>query len=137
MIVNLTQHQATAEQLEAGVVDLRGIEKERLVELLTVEDLPSSEEIEARCADIAQLAAFNGLGGEFEDPAPLQAMIGGAPWMMPSLERALLDVGVTPIYAFSKRESSEKTNEDGLVIKTQIFRHIGFVVAVEVAPSPI
>lgn len=126
MIVNLTQHNATKEQIASGVVDLLGLEKERLVELLTVDDLPSSEEIEARCADIAQLAVFNGLGGEFEDPAPLQAMIGGAPAMMGPLQQQLRAIGIKPIFAFSKRVSEDQHQPDGSVKKVAVFKHIGW-----------
>ena len=54
-------------------------------------------------------------------------MIGGAPFFMAALESALRDVGVTPIYAFSKREVVEEPQSDGSVKKTAVFRHAGFV----------
>ena len=56
-------------------------------------------------------------------------MIGGAPFFMSALERALLDVGITPLYAFSIRESVEKAAEDGTVTKINVFKHVGFVEA--------
>ena len=54
-------------------------------------------------------------------------MIGGAPFLMGALESALLDYGITPVYAFSKRESVEEVQKDGSVKKINIFRHAGFI----------
>lgn len=129
MIINLTQHPATADQRAAGVVDLQGQELAALKELLTFADLPSREDIAARAEQIAGLAVLNGLGGEDEDPAPLQAMIGGAPYLMAPLEWALQNQGITPVYAFSLRETVEQPQPDGSVKKTQVFKHLGFVKA--------
>lgn len=128
MITNLTQHPASAEQLAAGVVDLPADQRRLLVESLTVDTLPTRREIADRCANIAALAVHNGLGGDdADDPRPTAAMIGGAPWMMAELERALLDMGVRSVYAFSVRESIEQTQPDGSVRKVNVFRHAGFV----------
>lgn len=128
MILNLTQHLASPEQTAAGVVDLPDAQRRLLVESLTVDALPTRQEIADRCANIAALAVHNGLGGdEGDDPHPTAAMIGGAPWMMAELERALLDMGVPSVYAFSVRESVEQTQSDGSVRKVNVFRHAGFV----------
>ena len=94
--------------------------------------LPTRAEIADRCANIAALAVHNGLGGdESDDPHPTAAMIGGAPWMMAKLERALLEIGVPSVYAFSVRESAEQTQPDGSVRKVNVFRHAGFVDAAD------
>lgn len=128
MIVNLTQHSATAEQIAAGVVDLPAPEREALAALLTFDALPTRKEIEDRAADISELAAYNGLGGDDTDsPFVGAAMIGGAPYLMSALERALLAVSITPMYAFSVRESVEQSQPDGSVRKVNVFRHAGFV----------
>lgn len=128
MIINLTQHPATPEQREAGVVDIPTAERDQLLKLLTFDALPSREKIAARAAVIAELAAQNGLGGDDgDDPLPEAAMIGGAPYLMSALEAALAAVGIKPIYAFSVRESVEKTQPDGTVLKTSVFNHAGFV----------
>ena len=128
MIVNLTQHPASPEQIAAGVVDLPAGHRALLVQSLTVDALPSRSEIEARCADIAELACHNGLADDAgDDPHPEQAMIGGAPWMMRALENALLAVGIQPVYAFSVRESFEAVQPDGSVRKVNVFRHAGFI----------
>lgn len=123
MILNLTQHPASPEQIAAGVVDLPTEIREAVIALLTVNVLPTRQEIEDRCADIAMLAAT-----AFENH-PVQAMIGGAPWMMACLESALLDQGIAPVYAFSVRESIEQSQPDGSVRKINVFRHAGFVSA--------
>jgi hypothetical protein len=128
MIVNLTQHLATPEQIEAGVIDLPPAEREALTALLTFDSLPTRQEIADRAADIAELAAYNGLGGDDADSPPAAAaMIGGAPYLMPALDAALRAVNITPLYAFSVRESVEQTQADGSVRKVNVFRHAGFV----------
>ena len=121
MIVNLTQHAATPEQSAQGVVDLPADQRATLIDRLTVDTLPTQAEIEARCSDIAMLAALA------SDQHPAAAMIGGAPWMMSALESALADQGIKPIYAFSVRESIQQTQADGSVRKVNVFRHAGFV----------
>jgi hypothetical protein len=128
MILNLTQHAASPEQLAAGVIDLPTEQRSALVDALTMDALPTRAEISDRCANIAALAVHNGLGGDdADDPHPTAAMIGGAPWMMAELERALLDMSVPSVYAFSVRESIEQPQPDGSVRKVNVFRHAGFV----------
>ena len=127
MILNLTQHAATSAQIDAGVVDLDSPELARLVEALTFESLPTVAQIDARAAEIAGLAV---LQASFVGKASVAAgMIGGAPWFMAPLERALRKVGIMPIYAFSVRESTEQKLPDGSIRKVMIFRHAGFVEA--------
>ena len=46
---------------------------------------------------------------------------------MSALESALLDECITPMYAFSVRDSVEQTQPDGSVRKVNVFKHIGFV----------
>lgn len=131
MIVNLTQHPATPDQIAAGVVDLPAAERASLTGLLTFDSLPVAGEIEARAADIAELAVSNGFGGDdADDPVPARAMIGGAPYLMAPLETALRVIGIEPVYAFSTRASVEQTMPDGSVRKVNDFRHAGFVPAV-------
>ena len=118
MILNLTQHKATDEQLAAGVVDLTGGELSELKGLLTFNTLPEKKEIENRAKCIAELALCH---------KAHSAMIGGAPFLMGALENALKSVGIVPLYAFSVRESVETTAPDGSISKVGIFRHRGFV----------
>lgn len=114
-IINLTQHNATQDQKDAGVFDLENAE---LRKLLTFNDLPTKAEIQERAESIAQLA---------QDANATFAMIGGAGYLMPSLESALMAKGITPLHAFSQRISIEKHNEDGTVSKENVFKHIGFI----------
>ena len=120
MIVNLTQHVATEDQRAAGVFEPSG--KEEVQRLLTFETLPSPEEVRRRAAALAQIA---------EESGATEAMIGGAPFLMAPLEEMLMGRGITPLYAFSRRETTEEMLPDGNVRKTCVFRHAGFVPAVE------
>lgn len=126
MILNLTQHPATPEQIAQGVIDLPADEREELSRLLTVDDLPSPEEIWGRCLAIAKLSWADSL---LSDTPITQVMVGGAPWMMAPLCKALQYAGIEQcLAAFSKRESVERTDPaTGAVTKTAVFRHIGFV----------
>lgn len=118
-IINLTQHQATPEQKDSGVEDVpEGEDRKILFQALNFEDIPQVENIRERAAIVASLAKKFGAEG---------AMIGGAPYLMSSLEEQLKQVGIVPLYAFSKRESVEKVQADGSVQKVAVFRHTGFV----------
>lgn len=115
-IFNLTQHTPTKEQSEAGVFD--AFSPATVKELLTFKSLPSKEEIQERAFALATVAVSANVSS---------AMIGGAPFLMSALEKALREKGINPFYAFSKRESIERKKEDGSIVKTTVFRHLGFV----------
>lgn len=121
MILNLTQHVATPDQVSAGVVEPNETTKARIRALLGFEDIPSAADIGVRAEELAQIAASYMAN---------DAMIGGALWLMASLERELAAIGVGAKYAFSKRVVIETSNEAGAVTKTAVFRHVGFVPAV-------
>ena len=116
--LNLTQHEASDSQIAAGVVDLPAASREALKGLLTFDGLPARPEIIARAAAIAELA---------EEHGAEHVMIGGAPYLMGALERALTDRGIAPRFAFSRRESVEVQQPDGSVRKVGVFQHLGFV----------
>lgn len=120
-IINLTQHPATAEQVEAGVIDLQGQAHKTLVSKLTFNTLPDAAEIKSRAEAVAKLAA--GVQAEV-------AMIGGALWLMAPLAAALRQRGIKPVFAFSIRETQETPLPEGGVKKVAVFRHAGFVDAV-------
>ena len=117
-ILNFTQHAATAEQLEAGVIDLMQHDLASLKALLNFVGLPTADEIYERAYAIAALA---------ENLFAETVMVGGAPYLMGALERALNKVGIKPVYAFSERVSEEQVQEDGSVHKVNVFKHIGFI----------
>jgi len=116
--LNLTQHDASAEQKEAGVVDLPENMKGEARECLTFHEIPDKGTIVKRAIHLATMA---------EELNYSSAMIGGAPFLMSELEKALIYRGIRPLYAFSRRESVEETLPDGSVKKVNVFRHEGFV----------
>ena len=118
VILTLTQHVATGEQVSAGVEEPPAGVKELISRLLTFEDIPSTEEMKFRARTLAEIARASRVEA---------ALIGGAPYFMSALEQALLNVGVEPIYSFSQRVSVEETQTDGSVRKVSAFKHVGFV----------
>lgn len=119
-IVNLTQHVATKEQIADGVFE--PVAKEQVKDLLTFAHIPTPEELADRAELLAAVAWENGAEA---------AMIGGAPYLMAPLERALVEHGIDPCYAFTERRSTEVMDPDtGEVRKTQILVHTGFVWAI-------
>lgn len=124
-ILNLTQHPASSDQLEAGVVDLPPTVRAQLRQLLTFDSLPDTALVSFRARTLAALAAAHA------QPPGGQCMIGGAPYLMAPLTFALRSHGLTPVFAFSVRESTEERQPDGSVAKRSVFRHIGFVAALD------
>ncbi len=112
LILNLTQHKATPEQLEAGVVDPSN--HDILKDVLTFNQIPSKQEMQERAEWCAQCCHYHGV---------YTALIGGAPFFMSTLEKVLIDNEIQPVYAFSVRQSVD--NPDGT--KTSVFKHAGFV----------
>lgn len=121
IIVNLTQHTGTPEQ---GVLEPEG--KKQAQNLLTFDEIPSHQEMESRALKLVEIVHREIDCHICGDHAQWCAMIGGAPFFMPVLERALAQSKITPLYAFSRRESVEEIVE-GKTVKKAVFRHIGFV----------
>ena len=115
-IINLTQHKATPEQLQAGVVDYSN--PNELAALLTFTEPPTRAVILSRAYGLAMIARNEGA---------MAAMIGGAPYLMSALEDQLRAVLITPVYSFTARDSAEVAQPDGTVRKTAVFKHVGFV----------
>jgi len=152
-VINLTQHSATPAQIEAGVVEPEISEKSEIQALLTFDTLPSQAEIKRRAIKLAreaylearQLAINRGEYGcgtsvfsaDCSCTCPdcvstvqgQKVMIGGAPYLMSSLEKELRRWGLVPVYAFSKRECVEEQKEDGSVVKRTVFKFEGFIEA--------
>lgn len=130
LIFNLTQHKETEDQIRAGVwfpSSTPGA-REQLGELLTFKGLPTAADVVARAEGIAAFAVQYLPGGG-------RAMIGGAPYLMAPLERALQARGIQPVYAFSERVAVETPLPDGTVRKEMVFKHQGWV-EVAVAAEP-
>jgi hypothetical protein len=116
-ILNLTQHAATLEQVTAGVFEPKN--KVAVSRLLTFDAVPEKNELFERANALANIAA---------ESAATAVMIGGAPFFMSAIEREMKLRGIQCLYAFSRRESVDQRQADGSVVKTQVFRHAGFVV---------
>jgi len=116
-ILNLTQHNATPSQKEAGLVDLEGNELEELREIITFDSLPTFAELELASMALAMIAHEHG----FEN-----VLIGGACYFMPVLENHLKKCGFTPYYAYSKRNAVDKM-VDGKIVTEYTFEHEGFL----------
>lgn len=117
-IFNLTQHNASPDQTAQGVVDPEPNLKADIVGMLNFHKIPTMEEMYRRAESIAQIT---------EEEGYKYAMIGGAPYFMAPLEGALLSHRITPLYAFSQRESQDIPQEDGSVKKVMVFKHLDFV----------
>ena len=115
-ILNLTQHPATEDQAAEGVFEPAN--KQEIQKLLTFTEVPSSDVLHQRAARLAEIAKEHGVES---------AMIGGAPFFMSTLEKALNEVGVEPLYGFSLRTIVEETASNGEVKKTSVFVHAGWV----------
>lgn len=132
MILNLTQHPSTPEQEAQLVVEPRRC-KDEIKNLLTFDEIPTNQEIESRAKELARIAASEAAmyAGDSETEVWItRVMIGGAPYFMGALEKAILecpDWGFRPVYAFSKRESEDIPQPDGSIKKVLVFRHTGFV----------
>lgn len=128
VILNLTQHPATAEQRNAGVMDFGGETLTAIKSMLTFDRIPTGFEVNLMAQGIARLAA-DFLRHENTGMARHRALIGGAPFLMSHLEHALIAKGIQPLYAFSQRVSVEEIMADGSTKKTSAFRHEGFIPA--------
>lgn len=123
-ILNLTQHLATPEQNKVGVCDCSEENRKELGRLLTFNEIPSHKEMQKRAESIADIVVRE--QAALEEGTYDSVMLGGAPFFMSSLEEQL--AAFNPVYAFSHRVSVE-TLVDGVVMKQNEFRHLGFVAA--------
>lgn len=118
IIINLTQHNLTQEQLK-GAVEVGTDVRDEIVKLITFNGLPTAGKIKDNASRLAEIC---------RDMHTSHAVIGGAPYFMGSLEQALRRVGVTPLYAFTERVAVEVTNpETGEVTKTSKFNFAGWI----------
>ena len=116
-IFNVTQHTASKEQLNAGVVELNEICQGEVRSYLTFTSIPAKSVLQENARRlVASLLAYH--------PEAKTALIGGAPFFMSALEQALKAKGVEAVYAFTQRTVEEK---DG--VKKSVFKHEGFIPA--------
>ncbi len=127
-ILNLTQHNPTPEQIEAGVVNFPDEMWARVRELLTFEEIPNAKQMASNAREIARIAAeFFESGASEDNMFKGAAMIGGAPYFMPFLVSILMVFRIIPLFSFTRRVSVEIHQPDGTVEKRTVFRHEGWV----------
>jgi hypothetical protein len=142
-ILNLTQHTATEDQIVFGVVESQ--EKDVVASYLNFDELPAPHILDLHVHRLVaicrrwktqQIKALQSATQQ-SDSVPYSLMevcaivrpyimIGGAPFLMAPLDKALREAGFSPVYAFSLRQSEEKI-VDGEVVKTSVFKHQGFI----------
>ena len=116
-IFNLTQHVASQEQKEEGVIEPENDNKTVIKALLTFDTKPSEYELQQTAKEIISIV-----------PKECDSvMIGGAPYFLPYLSKEAAKKGFEVLHSFTERVSVEKTNADGTVEKTSVFQHKGFV----------
>jgi hypothetical protein len=120
-ILNLTQHVGTPEQ---GV--LEPANKQEIQNLLTFNTCPSGDDL-CRVAQQLTSIAYEWRESLGKDGQLTRVMIGGAPYLMSTLEEHLRNMGFIVVYSFSQRVSEEVRGEDGAVTKTNVFKHVGWV----------
>ena len=121
MILNLTQHNATADQINVGINDLTVDFQTALKGLLTFPTQYTRADLEHRALQIHELVRdFCGPSKEVLKGV----MIGGMPSFMPVLESVLISKGIKVGYACTERKSVDK-EVDGKIIKTAVFVHAG------------
>lgn len=127
MILNLTQHNVTADQIDAGISDLPALYQDFLKKKLTFPVNYDKEMLVRRAEAIANIVndyvedtLFNtGVAPQIDG-----VMIGGMPSFMPVLESVLISKGIKVGYACTERKSVDK-EVDGKIIKTAVFVHAG------------
>jgi len=152
-ILNLTQHQLTLEQeMEGAFTDHNHA---AIKQALTFTSMPNKDMIEEKIHELLEYAHMGLLDytqmkfemareelldcGFSEDDATdsgfkaiakaeeeYGVMIGGATYLMAPLENLLKKAGIRVFYAYSERVGQEHVKPDGSVLKSFVFKHLGF-----------
>jgi len=109
-IINLTQHNASKEQIDENVINLSENDLNEVKKLLTINK--GDNNLKERANEIVKIAKSYNVD---------KAMIGGAPFFMNILIEALKQANIEPFFAFSERVSVEV---DG--VKKSVFKHCGW-----------
>jgi hypothetical protein len=105
--MNLTSFAATPGQVRDGVVDPDPEIKKRINQLSTFTEIPTRETLERTAQEIVSMI----------DPRFDGAMIAGAPYFTPYLEKELARNGFEPVHSYSERVNVVERDENGVVIK--------------------
>lgn len=122
-IINLTQHNATEDQLNAGVIDLQGDLKAALVTAITFPAVYTHEDLVSRAKRVVGIVRDAQVDCQ-------HVMIGGMPSFMPVLQNTLQEAGYRVGYACTDRVSVDVPDGNGGVKKTSVFKHVGMYWAV-------
>ena len=125
-IINLTQHELTPEQREFIDIECH-TDRQKVKDLLTFTKLPSKEDIYYRALDLA--AIVENIIDQDEHVDLFLVLVGGAPYLMKPLIEELKRLEVIPVFSYTDRVSVETMQPDGSIVKTQVFKHLGFVEA--------
>uniref|UniRef100_A0A6M3MDN1 Putative transposase n=1 Tax=viral metagenome TaxID=1070528 RepID=A0A6M3MDN1_9ZZZZ len=101
-IINLTRNKTTVEQAGDGVKEPNN--KDKVINLLSFDQIPTNKEIYLRAHELAKIAD-NAEGAMIKEPS----------WLMGALETELLDLMIKPLYSFTK------------LVENNICMHTGFV----------
>ena len=140
----MAQHKITPDQAAAGVVDTPEGIFELVREASTFRadangNPPTMDQVRFNANSVSKAVIFYHTPIQIEDHFYLtgtirKVMIGGAPFFMPKLEKALLDNGINVHYAFTERVVQEVAQPDGTVQKVSKFAYLGDIV--ENPPQP-
>ena len=126
-ILNLTQHNATADQIKEGIENVPSRIKADLEGLLT---FPADYDLTLL---VTRAKALARLAYTLQYDA---VMIGGLPALMGHLERELISLGIAVSYARTERVSVDQPQPDGSNKKVSVFRHAGLYWAWQATPCP-
>lgn len=121
-VLNLTQHKATPDQIAVGVFDAPDDLREIIADLLTFDQPPTHAQMRVRARELARIVSMFQVD---------KVMVGGAPFFMGPLVAELRYIHRASLFAFSRRESVDQPQPDGTVRKVAVFKHAGFVPALE------
>ena len=116
-IINLTGKFTTCEQLEVGVFAPEDEDVDKIKELLVFQKYPTENDIEKRAKALVDIA------NKYE---VLYAMIDGPSFFMSSLEKALKNDNIQPLYSFGKMITEEVEYPDGVINNTR-YKHEAFI----------
>lgn len=122
-IINLTQHAATEDQINDGVIDLQGDLKAALVAAITFPAVYDHAELVSRAKRVVGIVKDSQIDAQ-------HVMIGGMPSFMPVLQQVLQEAGYRVGFACTDRVSVDVPDGNGGVRKTSVFKHVGMYWAV-------
>ena len=126
-VLNVTQHEPTSSQRDAGVIDFSPEVRAELLKLLNIPEIETGSEMTRRASDIVRLCQTESERLVAQGHPTPAFMLGGHPALTALLHQEMDRIGLRRCYAFSRRESVETTDAvTGAVHKQNVFVHLGF-----------